>query len=80
MPISECRDSSPAAAHSSFTRMTVLQVYDYRTAQENKAQLLCNLLHHHLFYKKVMSDWIYTKETISSQLLRIETEQHTSVL
>lgn len=52
MPISECRDSSPAVAHSSFTRMTVLEVYDYRTAQENMEQLLCNLLHHPLFYKK----------------------------
>jgi len=54
MLISESRDSSLAVAHSSFTGMTVLQVYNYRLAQENKAQLLSNLLHHHLLYKKTI--------------------------
>lgn len=52
MPISESRDSSLAVAHSNFTGMIVLQVYDYRLAQENKAPLLCNLLRGHLYTRK----------------------------
>lgn len=73
MTISEHRDSSLAVAHSSFTGKTVLQGYDERLAQANKAQLLRNLLYCHLLYKNItrLNEWLDTEEKKATHFLPI---------